>query len=1023
MQTLRWNNQVQRGFVCPRHKPYGTRSAHKPTTITPLGPMTVITHLRPTLLNLPFRLALGVLLAVAAPVMADTADVPPSTTQMRAWIEQMKTAPRGPFERIRWFCDDGSVLPPTPGACREHDGGVQHGEWNARTLTIRDAGYLVATLLADIKALDFVGPDAHLDDLRQILLEQFLIQNDDGWVFRSARFYRGALQVEDERAGARALLLALVDEADWRTPERFLLLREAARLLPISAEPPAAAQVRQLAIDITERDPDFQILRVKIHGLPDATDPQRVRDYAATQGRPELAEMYQQLASALDTLYAPRAAILQLGQLISESGSTVLKTMLREAITQLQAAPNFATRLRIAGEFGLRWRELIMKSNQFSPSNRVRLLQASLALEKEVYAVGNQLLEHTGNTSRLTRLQWLHSLGMSLTAAGFLSDRQWLALEQRIKTLEQSKQISAEEYYAALRYLARVPQWAQRSLEFQFSNTLEHWSALTDHAAHFIPDRLRGSSLLAYTRVLDALLNDAQQQVGVQQSLFESNASGGLRALNPGLRRGILLNAPRPDEAFRNDGIYLLPSTTPELPPVAGILTRGEGSSLSHVQLLARNLGIPNVVIDDALLERITPHFGERIVLAVSPRGTVRISADGPPWDEIFGREALAEGVVIRPDLDKLDLKQTVLVPLSAIRAMDSGRTVGPKAANLGELAHHYPAAVNPGVVIPFGAFRALLDQPIAQDGPSAFDWLRAEYARLRVLDDAAVRGRETQLLLERLRHWISTTDPGPEFRARVHTAMQDAFGDVETVGVFVRSDTNVEDLPGFTGAGLNLTLPNVVGFEAVMHAIQKVWASPFTDRAYAWRQAHMEQPEHVYPAVLLLKTFASEKSGVLVTSDIETGDRQWLSIAISEGVGGAVEGQAAEELRVHRDSGEVHLLAQASAPLRAEPVATGGVRKVPASGRDTVLLPQEIARLRTLVDDVERRFPMPEVQSGLRAPADIEFGFRYGQLALFQIRPFVESTRARRSQYLIDMDRVGSGGVNLINLHEVPAE
>ena len=51
---------------------------------------------------------------------------------------------------------------------------------------------------------------------------------------------------------------------------------------------------------------------------------------------------------------------------------------------------------------------------------------------------------------------------------------------------------------------------------------------------------------------------------------------------------------------------------------------------------------------------------------------------------------------------------------------------------------HYYPAAVNPGVAIPFGAFRALLDQPIEADGPSAFDWIRAEYARLRVLDDAA---------------------------------------------------------------------------------------------------------------------------------------------------------------------------------------------------------------------------------------------------------------------------------------------
>lgn len=970
-------------------------------------------------------LILGLLLGARA--HAETAipsEEPLSIAQMRAWVEHMKTAPRGPFERIRWFCDDGSILPPTPGACREHDGGVQHGEWTARTRAIRAAGYPLATLLADIKTLDFVGSDAHLDELRQILLEQFLIQNDDGWVFRSARYYRGALQVEDERAGARSLLLALVDEADWRTPARFLLLREATRLLPVNAEPPTAAQARQLAIDIAERDPAFNVLRIKIHGLPDATDPKRVREYAATKGLAELAAQYQRLAGELDTLYAPRAAIGQLEQLIGESGSKALKATLREAIAQLQAAPNLATRLRIAGEFGLRWRGLIQASDQFSPPNRVRLLQASLALEQEVYAAGNQLLEHTEKTSRLIRLHWLRSLGMSLAAAGLLSERQWQALDERIGILETTKQIGAEDYYAALRYLARMPQWAQRSLEFQFGAGIEHWSDLTDHAVHFIPDRLRGSPLLAYTRVLDALLQDAQRHVGVEQTLFDANVSGGLRALNPGLRRGVLLRAPEPHEAFRSDGIYLLPSTTPELPPVAGILTRGEGSSLSHVQLLARNLGIPNVVIDDSLLDRLAPHFGKRIVLAVSPRGTVRIGADGPQWDDIFGREALAEDVVIRPDLNKLDLRQTALTPLRAIRAGDSGRTVGPKAANLGELAYHYPEAVNPGVVIPFGVFRALLDQPIAQGGPSTFEWLRAEYARLRVLDNPAVRERETRLLLERLRHWIASTDPGPEFRARLRTAMQAAFGDSERVGVFVRSDTNVEDLPGFTGAGLNLTLPNVVGFDAVVPAIQKVWASPFTDRAFAWRQAHMEQPEHVYPAVLLLKTFASEKSGVLVTADIETGDRQWLSIAISEGVGGAVEGQAAEELRVRRDTGETRVLAQASAPLRAEPLATGGVSKLPASGRDTLLLPAEIERLRVLADDVEQRFPMPEVDGGLRAPADIEFGFRHGQLALFQIRPFVESTRARRSQTLIDMDRGGYGGAaGPIDLHAAPVE
>lgn len=970
--------------------------------------------------------ALGLLLCAGALAQPEppAAAPPPAAEQMRAWIEQMKEAPRGPFSRIRWFCDDGTILPPGPGACREHGGGVQHGEWNERTLALRAAGYHVATLLADVRTLDFIGPDAHLDELREILLEQFLIQNDDGWIFRAARFYRGALQAEDEQAGARSLLLALVDEHDWRTPERYLLLREAARLLPIREEPPAAARARQHAIEISERDPGFQNLRIKIHGIPDASDPQRVRDYARTQGKPELAAEYAALAEDLDALYAPQTAILRLERLIAESGSRTLKNTLREAIARMQATRNLATRMDIAADYALRLRALILSEDEFSPPNRVRLLQAGLALEQEVFALGNQLLEHTAGTDRLTRLRWLRSLGMSLAASGLLSERQWQALDRELAVLERPQPLGAEDYYAALRYLARVPQWAQRALEFQFAPSIEHWSALTDRAALLVPDRLRGSPLLVYTRVLDVLLDDAQRQIGVHQTLFDARVSGGLRALNPGLRRGVLLNAPREGEAFRTDGIYILPSTTPELPPVAGILTRGEGSSLSHVQLLARNLGIPNVVIDEALIARLAPHIGERIVLAVSPRGTVQIAADGPQWDAIFGREALAEDVMIRPDIAKLDLADTALLPLNALRAADAGRRVGPKAANLGELAHHYPEVVNPGVAIPFGVFRALLDRPIAPDGPSLFEWMRVEYARLRVLDDPAVRASETQLLLERLRHWIANTDPGEDFRTRLRAAMQQAFGDPDTVGVFVRSDTNVEDLPGFTGAGLNLTVPNVVGFENVLQAIRKVWASPFTERAYAWRQAHMEQPEHVYPSVLLLKTFAADKSGVLVSVDLDSGDRSWLSIAANEGVGGAVEGQAAEELRVNRDTGEVRLLAQASAPLRAEPDAAGGIVKRPASGRDTVLLPAEIDRLRALAEDVQRHFPMPAADNGLRAPADIEFGFRRGQLALFQIRPFVESPRARRSQYLIDMDRAGgNGGAAPIDLRTAPVE
>jgi len=172
---------------------------------------------------------------------------------------------------------------------------------------------------------------------------------------------------------------------------------------------------------------------------------------------------------------------------------------------------------------------------------------------------------------------------------------------------------------------------------------------------------------------------------------------------------------------------------------------------------------------------------------------------------------------------------------------------------------------------------------------------------------------------------------------------MREVFGTVDGVGVFIRSDTNVEDLPGFTGAGLNLTLPNVVGLENIINGLKEVWASPYTRRAFAWRNAHMDGPEHVYPAVLLLKTVPSDVSGVMITADVDTGDREFLSVAVNEGVGGAVEGQAAESLRIDRRSGAILLLAVASAPTRHVPNPRGGIDELPASGRETLLGPAEI--------------------------------------------------------------------------------
>jgi phosphoenolpyruvate synthase/pyruvate phosphate dikinase len=543
----------------------------------------------------------------------------------------------------------------------------------------------------------------------------------------------------------------------------------------------------------------------------------------------------------------------------------------------------------------------------------------------------------------------------------------------------------------------------------------------------YIHDRLRGSLLLSYATVLESLIADANRQLGIRNFIFGQPADTGLRGLNPGLARGRLRISPagKAPAKFDSKGIYVLPSTTEDLPPVAGILTTGEGNILSHVQLLARNLGIPNVAIDEKWLPLIQSMADQQVVLAVSPRGIVQLALDGPQWNSTFDENKDPKDLLIRPDLKKLDLDMRRLRSLNTLRSADSGRICGPKAANLGELKHYFPEAVADGLVIPFGFYRQLLEQPIEPGGISAFRWMQDQYKIMqRLKGDIQRQDQVIKKFLERIQNWMLNLDPGEEFRNQLRADMRETFGPDGTYGVFVRSDTNVEDLPGFTGAGLNLTVPHVVGFDNIMAAVQRVWASPFSERAFRWRQAYMENPEHVYASVLLMKSVASEKSGVLVTADIENGQSGYLTVALNEGVGGAVSGQTAEELKINMQNGDIRLLAHATDPYKRVLLDEGGVSKIPASGTPALLSQAEIRHLMDFARTVPERFPKLQDAQGQPVPADIEFGFYRNQLMLFQIRPFLESTRARQNLFLNNLDsRLQQNYTKRVNLDDIPPE
>ena len=117
-----------------------------------------------------------------------------------------------------------------------------------------------------------------------------------------------------------------------------------------------------------------------------------------------------------------------------------------------------------------------------------------------------------------------------------------------------------------------------------------------------------------------------------------------------------------------------------------------------------------------------------------------------------------------------------------------------------------------------------------------------------------------------------------------------------------------------------------------------------------------------------------------------------------------------------------MRFLARATAPHRAVLDPSGGVTHAPASGAAEVLQPGEIARLAQLSREVSR-FPSLRDETGGVLPADIEFAFRGGKLALLQIRPFVESKSAQRNLYLAGLD-AGSRerGSTPVPLDAVPA-
>ncbi|MDH3284157.1 MAG: hypothetical protein OEQ13_05415 [Acidobacteriota bacterium] len=933
------------------------------------------------------------------------APTPAEVQEARQLVASMKSNERGPYQRLRWYCNDGSVHAPAGSPCLERGGGVQHAEHSPQADRLAALGFHVGTILQATSYEDFADAARAGYRLQEMVLERYLFSVDDGWVLRRARYYRGALQIEDEERAGRELLNRHFADSAWLRSNYLLATRLTANLPHTGvAGGLTMDRIRSTALEISNADPGFLNVRVKIHSVPSRADLATVDAYLARGGHtPQVRDWLVQLRTDLQLQYDPERALASLASYRGRLGADLDAGVARlsaalqsgDAERTLNELVDLAPRVREAAE---------------TTSNRaivVDLIDLGLALQERAFTLADDLSVRAGSTTRSAALRRADQYVTLAYAAGYLSRRERVALQDEISGLLDAGEATALPYKTSLGYLSRSLDWGLGTVRGTFGPVLEHYLAVEPVSAGFPDALLRGSMLLPLSRVLDGLHTDADVTLGAAHSVFGSSEAQGLRGLNSGVAmRPLRTLEPGHQGEMDARTIYVLPETPAEMRPVAGVLTMAEGNMLSHVQLLARNLGIPNANVSATMLPLLQQAEGREVFYAVSPLGRVVLAwpdqLDSIQLSLVESRPGLATRH--RLDTSRLRLSEWRPIPLSRLRATDSGVLVGPKAANLGQLAADFPGRVSDAFALPFGMFRRHADRRFAGSERTVLAELLAAYERA---NEMRSQGRsETEVdayMFERLawtRNAIESLEWLPDARAEVASTVTSMLAGQPGRGVFIRSDTNVEDLPQFSGAGLNLTIAHQTTVDDVLASVKRVWTSPFTERAYLWRKQILEEQGEVYPSVLLMETVRSDKSGVLITSGLQEGTPEDLMVVAAEGVGGAVDGEETESL-ILRPDGTMRLLSQTQAPRRRE-VVPGGTRWVAASRPETLLQPGELAQLRDVVTAWEERTAGTPEASQIW---DIEYGFVDGRLWLFQIRPFIRFRNSTMYALLQELD------------------
>jgi hypothetical protein len=414
--------------------------------------------------------------------------------------------------------------------------------------------------------------------------------------------------------------------------------------------------------------------------------------------------------------------------------------------------------------------------------------------------------------------------------------------------------------------------------------------------------------------------------------------------------------------------ILVLDEVPVQLPPVAGLITSQPSTPLSHINLLAKGWGIPNAYIKNA--KELFKQYDTYWVTFETLRENYKIKrADNEQLRDYVRREK-ERADLVKP---RSDLSEKRLLSLAEQRSRSS-IAYGGKSANLGEVLN----AKLPGIIVPSGFTIPFYYYDEFINRNNLDETIRDLFDDQKFIHDPAYR---RQRLVE-LRQKIEGAEFGPELRRMV---LEKAAHEYAGKGLFVRSSSNSEDLPNFSGAGLYTTVPNVRGEQQLIDAIKKVWASLWNFEAYEARERSAVAHSMVYMAVLIQEGINSESSGVMISTDpFDNENKGVIYISAKRGLGiKVVEGQRiAEQLLFRPRTNAIQVLTRSAEDSLLTFDENGGVKEVPIEGDRVVLTDEVIRRLVRAATAIKRVFGERD--------QDIEWAYMKGQIYIVQSRPFI---------------------------------